>query len=240
MLLRSLWDEKLESESSFSISINQIRNNAYKLSFSTYRQRQNNHSKVWIPLGGPNGLCKIIIGGTPTKNISRYWSTNENGHTWVTISDMKQRYIKTSKRTITDAGITESNVRNKEVPKGTILLSFKLTIGKVAIAGCNLFTNEAIAGFIPKDNRILSEYLYHLLPTINLQNYAQPAAKGLTLNKRILENIRIPVPSIDCQRMFIKEMNELEAEIIRLHEEAKILGRKILETSEIFIAKYSS
>ena len=138
-----------------------------------------------------------------------------------------------TERTITDEAVEETSV--KRLPKGTVLLSFKLTIGKVAIAGCDLFTNEAVAGLVPKDDRILPEYLYHLMPAIDLRSHMQPAAKGRTLNKRILESIRIPVPSRDQQAEFVERMDELEAGAINMRERASVLDQEILEVGRTFV-----
>ena len=76
-----------------------------------------------------------------------------------------------------------------------MLVGIELTVGKVAIAGCDLDANEAIVGLIPKDGSLIAEYLYRLIPSIDLETYMQPAAKGKTSSKKILRNIRIPVPT---------------------------------------------
>ena len=159
-----------------------------------------------------------------------YWGGK---HPWATISDLRHRYVTSTERTITDAGVASSSV--KLLPKGTVLVSFKLTIGKVAIAGCDIYTNEAIAGLVPKDDRITPEYLYHLLPSINLRNHMQPAAKGKTLNKGILERIPIPVPSLKEQRTFIRQMNRLEAKAIDLRDRANALEQETAVVGRAFV-----
>ena len=125
----------------------------------------------------------------------------------------------------------------KLLPKGTVLVSFKLTIGKVAIAGIDLYTNEAIAGLVPKEGKVLSEYLYHLIPAIDLRSYMQPAAKGKTLNKKILEAIRIPVPSPQAQQEFVDKMNRLEAETLELREKANATNQDAMNELQTFLAK---
>ena len=237
VILRSVWSEKPESDRSFFVNVGRIRSNAYKLSLSAYRSERDD-AKGWTPLGGPDGVCEIILGATPRTNTNEYWATGGKGYAWATITDMQDRYITSTERTITDAGVAFSSV--KLVPKGTVLLSFKLSIGKVAITGCDLFTNEAIAGLVPKDSRVLPEYLYHLLPTINLRNYMQPAAKGKTLNKKILEGIRIPVPPLDQQAEFVEKMNELEAKAIGLRERANALDKDALELGKTFVVTFES
>ena len=103
-------------------------------------------------------IVNVLIGGTPARKNPAYF-TGKNP--WVSISEMAGGVITDTKEKITDKAVKESNV--KLIPKGTTLLSFKLSIGKTAIAGCDLYTNEAIAGLIPKDNKaVLNEYLFQV------------------------------------------------------------------------------
>ena len=231
VVLRSIWSEKSETERSFSVAIDVIRRNSHKLSLSAYHPNTKSKPDTWRPLGGPSGLCDIRIGGTPRTSVDAYWGS---GHAWATISDMRDRYVTSTNKTITEEGVRASSV--KLLPKGTVLLSFKLTIGKVAITGCDLYTNEAIAGLVPKDGSVLPEYLYHILPLIDLKNHMQPAAKGKTLNKGILKRIRIPVPSKKEQRVFIAKMNRREARAIDLREKANALENETSEIGRAFVA----
>ncbi len=228
--LRGVWSEKPDTARSFSVDIDRIKDNSYKLSLSSYRERQERSD--WTPLGGDEGLCDIKIGATPRTDERRFWG---GPHPWATITDMSSRYVTRTGRTLSDAGIANSSV--KLLPKGTVLLSFKLSIGKVAIAGRDLYTNEAIAGLVPKDGRVLPEYLYHLLPALNLRAYMQPAAKGKTLNKTILQTIRIPVPLKRQQQAFIKAMNKREAQTLHLREKAKDIDKDIRDLAQMQLVR---
>ena len=230
MELRRVWGDRPESERSFNVFVDSIRENLYKLSLSSYRK--GNEKSSWVPLGGPNGVCKIILGGTPSTKTPAYF---EGEHLWATITDMKDRYVNHTERRITQEAINNSSV--KLLPRGTVLVSFKLTIGKMAIAGKDIYTNEAIAGLIPKDDRVLSEYLYHLIPALDLRAYMQPATKGKTLNKKILERIKIPVPSISEQEKFIVEMNDMEAKKIDLMGHIVGLDQKTQDAGKTFLVK---
>ena len=96
-------------------------------------------------------LVEIVIGGTPNRRNRAYYYNGK--YLWLSISEMHGNVIYDTKEKINDLGVQKSNV--KLIPKNTILLSFKLSIGRVAISGKDLYTNEAIAGLIPKNKRFI-------------------------------------------------------------------------------------
>src|SRR3989344_4936634 len=204
ILLRQIWKDKENSNHSFSVDFKKIVAEKYKLSMDKYR-KQGKKTTDFVKLGE---VCDIVIGGTPSrKDLSLYGGKN----LWVKIRDMNhQMYISDTDEKITDKGVKESNV--KLLPKDTLLFSFKLTIGKVAITAKELYTNEAIAGIVPKDNRVLTKYLYYLLPRLDYSTYSQRATKGKTLNKDIMRIVEIPLPSVEIQKKIIKELDAKEAE----------------------------
>lgn len=105
-------------------------------------------------------MCNILIGGTPSRNNIKYWDINkESSNIWVSIKDLTSvnRYIENSTEYVSDLGVKESNV--KLIPKDTVLMSFKLTIGKTAITKREVYTNEAIAVFIIDKNVIDNRFL---------------------------------------------------------------------------------
>ncbi len=134
-------------------------------------------------------VSRVLIGGTPSRNnMSYFGGTN----LWVSISEMKGKSISATKEMITDEAVAKSNV--KLIPKGTTLLSFKLSIGKTAIAGKDLYTNEAIAALIPVDHQISNEFLFQLFDSkiIDLENVGNKAF-GKSLNSEYLKNeVKIP------------------------------------------------
>lgn len=108
-----------------------------------------------VPLGQ---VAQVMIGGTPARANPKFFGGK---NLWVSISEMEGKVIFDTKEKITDAAVDASNV--KLVRKGTTLLSFKLSIGKTAIAGRDLYTNEAIAALIPIDPKALTDsYLFHI------------------------------------------------------------------------------
>jgi type I restriction enzyme, S subunit len=138
-------------------------------------------------------VATIEIGGTPSREISAYWaSTFDSGFPWVSIADLQKRVITETKERITEKGISHSNV--KPISEGTLIISFKLSIGRAALAGTALFTNEAIAAIRPKDKRIHAELLYYVLPSVAKNAITDTAVKGATLNKSSLGKLTFRVP----------------------------------------------
>jgi len=145
-------------------------------------------------------ICNIAIGGTPSRSIPDYWdSTRTVGSPWVSIRDLNKPWIYETSEWITDAGIKNSNV--KLVRKGTVIMSFKLSVGRVAFAGRDLYTNEAIAAFLPKRNNVYSDqFLYQGLQHWNLLENIDQAVKGVTLNKEKINQIDTVLPPLPEQQ----------------------------------------
>lgn len=142
-------------------------------------------------------LCRIEIGGTPSRDKPEFWSNEIDGHPWVSIADLKTTSVDCTKEFISDLGVAKSNV--KPVPRGTVMMSFKLTIGRTAVAGCDLYTNEAIAAFFP-ERELENEFLFYALPHAVGRAEPDQAIKGATLNKAKLRDLTIVLPPLDEQR----------------------------------------
>ncbi len=228
--LREAWSNRRETESSFSVPRERIEANGNLLSANQYLEDTSSED-AWVELGGPNGLCDITVGATPLTANSEYYG---GPHSFVRIGDMKAREVTETAKHITDAGVASKGI--PLLPAGTLMFGFKLTIGKTAFAGQPLYTNEAIAGLIPKDDRVLPEFLYYVLPMLDYTPYANATAKGKTLNSRSLPRVRVPLPSIARQKQFVAELQALEdeAEELRrrvesMEQDAGVLTRDILE-----------
>lgn len=207
ILLKQIWKDKLTTSKSFFVNKTQIIDNKYSLSFSTYQDKTKYRKTVKLKSLVKDN--KIIIGFTPPTNDESNWFGGSN--IWVRISDMTdQMYIDDSSQYITDKAIKE----NKLLPAGTLLFSFKLTIGKVAITKNPLYTNEAIAGLVINDP-IIRKYLYYILPTLDYT--ANRAAKGNTLNKDTVGDIDIPFDE-KIVPVLVKELDDLEREKQQLIE----------------------
>lgn len=146
-------------------------------------------------------LFDLQMGKTPDRSIQDYWT--DGTFIWVSIGDMQEgmKYITDSKECITDIAVSKSGI--KIVPKGTLLMSFKLTIGRVVFAHEDLYTNEAIMAFIDKKQVELSDqWLYQLLLQYNWLANASQAAKGKTLNKETIGNSVLFIPPMELQKNF--------------------------------------
>lgn len=125
-------------------------------------------SEEWrvVPLGE---VADLRLGKTPARKELRYW---QNGSTpWVSIADLNNGYVWTTKEEISDAAYREV-FRHQLSPAGTLLLSFKLTIGRVGILGVPAAHNEAITSIFPKDERaLLRDFLFYLLQSIDYEEY---------------------------------------------------------------------
>lgn len=151
-------------------------------------------------------LCEITdinMGSTPSTKNHKYW---ENGNIpWVSISDMNNNVIYETKKCLTEYGA--ETMKARKIPKDSILLSFKLTIGKLGIAGTEMYCNEAIAYLNSKNEDIPQMYLYYILDGLNLEKYGRGTiGSNGNLNKEILKNIKIPIPKTQekMQELLIK------------------------------------
>ncbi len=135
----------------------------------------------------------ISIGKTPPRKEPQWFSTNENDVTWVSISDMGScgMYISHSSEQLTHEAVVRHNV--KIVPDNTVLLSFKLTVGRVAITNGQMTTNEAIAHF-KTDDKAINEYLYCYLKFFNFQTMGSTSSIATAVNSKIIKAMPFIVP----------------------------------------------
>ncbi|MFI5240600.1 MAG: restriction endonuclease subunit S [Candidatus Saccharimonadia bacterium] len=148
-------------------------------------------------------LVHLTIGKTPPRGESKYWDKDkQTQNIWLSIADMKRGngiYLSESSEYISDLGASLF----KPVPKGTLIVSFKLTLGRLAFTEKDLFTNEAIAALHNDQKLITNKYLYYYLLMFDWTDFAKAdmKVKGLTLNKAKLNKIPIHYPgSLDKQR----------------------------------------
>lgn len=144
-------------------------------------------------------IFDLQMGKTPSRNNADYWTDGQ--YDWVSIADLGsyQKYVEDTKERISALAVQESGI--KSVPANTVIMSFKLSLGKTAITQEPVYTNEAIMAFIPTGKyAVLPDYFYYLFSAKDWTKGTNRAVMGTTLNKATLGAVSITVPPIDEQR----------------------------------------
>ncbi|EHT4555653.1 restriction endonuclease subunit S, partial [Campylobacter coli] len=171
-------------------------------------------------------IAEIQIGKTPSRNNIDFF---QGENIWLSIRDLKSKFVSSSSEKISNEAISKTNM--KVVPKGTLLMSFKLTLGKTAFAECDLYTNEAIAAIFIKNKNINKYFLDYVLKFTDLEKYVDNAVKGKTLNKQKLKQIEMLLPkNIKEQERIVGILDESFAKI---DESIKILEQDLLNLDEL-------
>jgi type I restriction enzyme S subunit len=170
-------------------------------------------------------IASIEIGRTPSRAVQQYWEGEQN---WLSISDFDHGdFIVSTKEKIARAAIQQCGIRVHDA--GTLVMSFKLTIGKIGILGVPMATNEAIAAIKPlRADRIDLRYLYHCLSSFDFTPFLDRAAKGKTLNKAKLSRLIITFPTdVKKQRRIATILDKADA-IRRKREQVLALSDDFL------------
>ena len=175
------------------------------------------------------------IGKTPKKAEPKYWSPSEIP--WVAISDMTQGgSITSTKQGVTATAINEC-YGGQLSPAGTLIMSFKLTIGRCSFLGQDAVHNEAIVSIFPAVSAggSFSRYLSHALPLLSQLGESKAAIKGNTLNSESIANLPIPLPPpMEQERIVAKleEMLPLIDQLAELEREREYLDREFAKAIE--------
>jgi len=175
----------------------------------------------------------ITIGKTPPRNESHWFTKNSTDVKWLSISDLGKSSVfcfDTSER-ITPEGISKYNV--KVVPKNTVVLSFKLTVGKVAITGCDMATNEAIAHF-NSSNHCLLEYLYCYLKRYNFDTLGNTSSIATAVNSKTIKAMHFFIPDNTVLENFHHKTLPLFENIRQL----LIENQKLNELKQLYLKKF--
>ena len=165
-----------------------------------------------IPPKGGNDMvrlgdvCEVVSGSTPKSNMPDYWDGDVK---WITPAELSDDsyVIYDSVRHITDLGVQKTGL--KPFPAGTVILSSRAPIGKTAIAGCEMYCNQGFKNLICSE-LIDNRYLYHYLSAKT--DYLNSLGRGATfkeISKSIVENIEIPLPSLDEQRKLADQFEQI-------------------------------
>ena len=170
-------------------------------------------------------VFELQMGKTPDRKRLDYF---KGSHKWISIADISksEKYISETKESLTDDAISSSGI--KIIPKDTVIMSFKLTIGKTAITSNEMYSNEAIMAFLPnKKYETDNSFLYHLFSNKNWSEGSNKAVKGITLNKASLSEMTILLPPLETQKQIAAVLDKCTSLISKY--------KKILEKYDTLI-----
>lgn len=168
----------------------------------------------WVKFGE---IVNYNMGKTPPRAEEQWWG---NEFPWVSIADMPESgHIKSTKEAVSTIAIKEK-FGEKISPAGTLIMSFKLTVGRVSILDIDAVHNEAIISIFPivDNENTLQSYLFEILPLISQNGDSKDAIKGRTLNSTSINNLLIPLPPLAEQKRIVAKIEELLPLIDRYEE----------------------
>ena len=151
-------------------------------------------SWAWVRFGQ---YVRISIGKTPPRGETKYWTNGK--YPWVSISDMSDYgMVITTKESVSEYA---KSLFGEISPVGTLIMSFKLTVGRTSLLNTSAYHNEAIISIYPfvDKNCQARNYLFHILPIISNLGDFKDAIKGKTLNSKSLNNLLLPLPPLNEQ-----------------------------------------
>lgn len=159
----------------------------------------------WVRFG--NLVC-YNMGKTPPRAESQWWGA---GVPWVSIADMPESgHILETKESVTHEAIHDKF--SERISKaGTLIMSFKLTVGRVSILDIDAVHNEAIISIYPyaDENETIKKYLFAILPYVAQSGDSKNAIKGKTLNDTSISNLLIPLPPLEEQKRIVAKLEEI-------------------------------
>ena len=159
---------------------------------------------IWVRFGQ---YVKMSIGKTPPRGETKYWANGQ--YPWISISDMSDYgLVKTTKETVSECA---KSLFGEISPVGTLIMSFKLTVGRTSLLNISAYHNEAIISiypFVDEDYRARN-YLFHILPIISNLGDSKDAIKGKTLNSKSLNNLLLPLPPLNEQGRIVAMIEQL-------------------------------
>ncbi|MBO6036156.1 MAG: restriction endonuclease subunit S [Acetobacter sp.] len=157
-------------------------------------------------------ICSYDLGKTPERDNPAYWKKEEGSVPWVKIADMSEHSVITeTSEKISELAFHEV-FRGRIVPAGTLLMSFKLTIGRIAYLGIPACHNEAIISIYPKEG-VDKYYLGYFLSQVNYSGIFDRAVKGNTLNKGKIDRIPILLPPLHEQQEIVDFLTTLDQKL---------------------------
>lgn len=174
----------------------------------------------------------LQMGKTPSRKNPLYW--RDGNHDWVSIADLGSfgKYVGKTKERINDFAVKESGI--KLTPANTVLMSFKLSLGKTSITTEPVYTNEAIMAFINKGlYPVDTSFMYHQCRSKDWAAGTNAAVMGKTLNKRTLGQSVIFLPSLEEQEDIAAKLDFIDEQLQKakdvLHELDSLVKSRFVE-----------
>ncbi|WP_426482227.1 restriction endonuclease subunit S [Chryseobacterium sp. R2ACT005] len=192
----ALLDERIQTQNKILKELDVLKKS---ISYRIFSQKskftafEGHESQKWQPTKLQQ-VCEIFGGGTPDTNRQEYWKGDIQ---WFTPTEIKRNFVSKSERTITALGLKNSSA--KLLPKGTILLTTRATIGETSIAIVECATNQGFQSLVTKEN-CYNIFLFYWLK--NNKQELKKRANGSTfaeISKAALEKIEIKLPSLEEQ-----------------------------------------
>lgn len=182
-------------------------------------------------------LFELQMGKTPSRDNKDYWNSGSNK--WVSIADLSKcgKYIQETKECLSDKAIEESGIN--QIPENTVIMSFKLSIGKTAITVEPMYSNEAIMSFIDKRKvELIPDYIYYMFLKKDWDVGTNKAVMGKTLNKATLSQTKVTIHDIQQQKQIVKILDKVTGIIAARKAELDELENLVkARFIELFIGK---
>lgn len=175
-------------------------------------------------------ICDIKIGRTPPRKQPQ-WFSESHGIKWASIKDMGNtgKYISQTSEFLTADAIKKFNI--PIIPAGTLLMSFKLTVGRLGFTEYDMCSNEAIAQLPIKDPDIVDKnYLYYYLKNFNFGSLSSTSSIATAVNSKTVKNISVNLPPLDRQKKIANILGSLDEKIElnrRMNETLEQLGQAL-------------
>ena len=168
-------------------------------------------------------IVDFNMGKTPPRAEASYWG---NDISWVSIADMPENDVLLETKEKISSKAFKDRFNSKICPKGTLIMSFKLTVGRCSILGIDAVHNEAIISInlIVDSGFTFRDYLVRVLPFLSNYGETKDAIKGRTLNRDSLNNLLIPVPPLAEQKRIVEKVDELMTCVASLEQSADALA----------------
>lgn len=191
---------------------NQINDNLEKLNRNFFRHIFGDQK----PINKASDIANIKIGKTPPRKQNQ-WFSFKDGYKWLSIKDMKREgaFAFYAEEHLTEKAIQKFNIQ--VVPQYTVMVSFKLTIGRVKISIEDMVTNEAIAQF--KDSTLPYEFLYTYLDNFSFETLGSTSSIAKAINSKILKSMPILVPKAELLSRYMIFAKPIFAKIFELQNE---------------------